>query len=139
MRSARRVPGRDRAVEGGHRLGVDVRIKRAYEPAAASDGERILIDRIWPRGVTREEAQLDEWARELAPSAHLRGWFAHDPDRFAEFRRRYSLELAAHGDKLRDLRRRARAGTLTLVYAARDEEHNDAVVLAEVLRRGRRT
>jgi uncharacterized protein YeaO (DUF488 family) len=118
---------------------VDVRLKRAYEPAATSDGDRILIDRIWPRGVTREEAQLNEWARELAPSTGLRRWFAHDPARFAEFRRRYTAELAAQEGKLRELRRRARAGTVTLVYAARDTEHNDAVVLAQILRRGRRS
>jgi uncharacterized protein YeaO (DUF488 family) len=118
---------------------VDVRLKRAYEPAAASDGERILIDRMWPRGVTREEARLSEWARELAPSTELRRWFAHDPARFAEFRRRYTAELAAQEGKLRELRRCARAGTVTLVYAARDAEHNDAVVLAEILRRGRRS
>ena len=118
---------------------MDLRLKRAYEPAAASDGERVLIDRIWPRGVTHEEAQLDEWARELAPSTALRRWFGHDPARFAEFRRRYTAELAAQKGKLRELRRRARAGTLTLVYAARDAEHNDAVVLAEILRHGRRS
>jgi uncharacterized protein YeaO (DUF488 family) len=118
---------------------MDVRLKRAYEPAAASDGERILIDRMWPRGVTREAARLSEWARELAPSTELRRWFAHDPARFAEFRRRYITELAAQEGKLRELRRRARAGTVTLVYAARDTEHNDAVVLAEILRRGRRS
>jgi uncharacterized protein YeaO (DUF488 family) len=117
---------------------MDVRLKRAYEPAAPSDGDRILVDRIWPRGVTREQAQLSEWARELAPSTELRRWFAHDPTRFDEFRRRYTAELEAQESKLRELRRRARAGTLTLVYAARDEAHNDAVVLAEVLRRGRR-
>jgi uncharacterized protein YeaO (DUF488 family) len=118
---------------------MDVRLKRAYEPAAASEGERILIDRMWPRGVTREEARLSEWARELAPSTELRRWFAHDPACFGEFRRRYSAELAAQDRKLRELRRRACAGTVTLVYAARDAEHNDAVVLAEVLRRGRRS
>jgi uncharacterized protein YeaO (DUF488 family) len=116
-----------------------VRLKRAYEPAAASDGERILIDRMWPRGVTREEARLSEWARELAPSTELRRWFGHDPARFSEFRRRYTAELAAQELKLRELRRRARAGTMTLVYAARDAEHNDAVVLAEILRRARRS
>jgi uncharacterized protein YeaO (DUF488 family) len=113
---------------------MDVRLKRAYEPAAASDGDRVLIDRIWPRGVTREEAQLNEWAHELAPSTELRRWFAHDPARFGEFRRRYTAELAAQEGKLRELRQRAREGTLTLVYAARDTEHNDAVVLAELLR-----
>jgi uncharacterized protein YeaO (DUF488 family) len=117
---------------------VDVRLKRAYEQPAASDGYRVLIDRLWPRGITRERAQLDEWARELAPSAELRRWFAHEPARFEEFRRRYGEELAAQGPKLRELRRRAREGRLTLVYAARDAEHNDAVVLADVLRRGRR-
>jgi len=115
---------------------MDVRLKRAYEPAAATDGSRVLIDRIWPRGVSREEAHLDEWVRELAPSGELRRWFSHDPDRFAEFRRRYRAELTAQEAKLRELRQRARQGTLTLVYAARDTEHNDAVVLAELLRRG---
>jgi uncharacterized protein YeaO (DUF488 family) len=118
---------------------MDVRLKRAYEPPAASDGYRVLIDRIWPRGVSRQQAQLGEWARELAPSSELRRWFDHDPARFAAFRRRYSDELATQNDKLRELRRRARAGTLTLVYGARDTEHNDAVVLAEILRRGRRS
>jgi uncharacterized protein YeaO (DUF488 family) len=118
---------------------MDVRLKRAYEPAVAADGYRVLVDRIWPRGVTREQARLDEWARELAPSSELRRWFGHEPARFEEFRRRYSAELAAHGDKLRELRRRGREGTLTLVYGARDSEHNDAVVLAEILRRGRRS
>ena len=113
---------------------MDVRLKRAYEPGAASDGFRVLIDRLWPRGVSREQAHLDEWARELAPSRELRQWFAHDPTRFAEFRRRYTMELEAQGTKLRALRERARKGTLTLVYAARDTEHNDAVVLADLLR-----
>jgi uncharacterized protein YeaO (DUF488 family) len=118
---------------------MDVRLKRAYEPAASSDGYRVLIDRLWPRGVKREEAQLDEWARELAPSAELRRWFGHDPEKFVEFRRRYTDELAAQEQKLRQLRRRARERTLTLVYGARDTEHNDAVVLAEILRKGRRS
>jgi uncharacterized protein YeaO (DUF488 family) len=118
---------------------MDVRLKRAYEPSATADGYRVLIDRIWPRGVRREDAHLDEWARELAPSGELRRWFGHDPARFEEFRRRYSEELGAQQRKLRELRRRARDGALTLVYGARDTEHNDAVVLAEVLRRGRRS
>jgi uncharacterized protein YeaO (DUF488 family) len=118
---------------------MDVRLKRAYEPAADSDGYRVLIDRIWPRGVSREDAHLDEWARELAPSTELRRWFGHDPARFEEFRRRYIEELGSQEGKLRELRRRARDGTLTLVYAARDTEHNDAVVLAQILRRGRRS
>jgi uncharacterized protein YeaO (DUF488 family) len=116
-----------------------VRLKRAYEPPARADGYRVLIDRLWPRGVSKQEAQLDEWARELAPSSELRRWFGHDPAKFDEFRRRYREELAAQDEKLRELRRRARAGTLTLVYGARDSEHNDAVVLAELLRRGKRS
>jgi len=115
---------------------MDVRLKRAYEPPERLDGYRVLIDRLWPRGVSKQEAQLDEWARELAPSSELRRWFGHDPAKFDEFRRRYREELAAQEETLRELRRRARAGTLTLVYGARDSEHNDAVVLAEVLRRG---
>ncbi|HEX5468211.1 MAG TPA: DUF488 family protein [Gaiellaceae bacterium] len=114
-----------------------MQIRRAYEPADATDGYRILIDRLWPRGVSKEEARLDEWARDLAPSPELRRWFGHDPARFAEFRQRYRHELAGQEERLRELRRRAREGTVTLVYGARDTEHNDAVVLAELLRRGR--
>jgi uncharacterized protein YeaO (DUF488 family) len=117
---------------------MDVRFKRAYEPPERSDGYRVLIDRMWPRGVSKEQAQLDEWARELAPSSELRRWFGHDPARFAEFRRRYLDELKTQQEKLRELRRRAHEETLTLVYGARDTEHNDAVVLAELLRRGSR-
>jgi uncharacterized protein YeaO (DUF488 family) len=115
---------------------MDVRIKRAYEPAAESDGYRVLIDRLWPRGVSREQASVDEWLKELAPSRDLRKWFDHDPARFDEFRRRYVEELREQSRLLTALRRRARLGTLTLVYGARDTEHNDAVVLADVLRRG---
>ena len=115
---------------------MDIRLKRAYEPAASSDGYRILIDRLWPRGVSKEQAKLDEWEKELAPSAELREWFGHDPTRFAEFRRRYIDELRDNRARLAALRRLGRAGTLTLVYAARDEDHNDAVVLLDVLRRG---
>ena len=113
---------------------MDVRLKRAYEPAEATDGYRVLVDRLWPRGVSKDKARLGEWARELAPSSELRTWFGHDPSRFDEFRRRYLDELGAHGDKLAELRERASAGTLTLVYAARDSEHIDAVVLADLLR-----
>lgn len=114
---------------------MSVRIKRAYEPAERSDGYRVLIDRIWPRGVSKDEARLDEWARELAPSSELRRWFGHEPAKFQEFRRRYRAELAGHEEQLRGLRRRSRGGTLTIVYSARDTEHNNAVVLADLLRR----
>ena len=115
---------------------MDIRLKRAYEPAAPADGYRVLIDRLWPRGVSRHRAKLDDWDKELAPSAELRQWFGHDPRRFEEFRRRYIEELRNERPRLTALRRRARDGTLTLVYSAHDTEHNDAVVLAEVLRRG---
>jgi uncharacterized protein YeaO (DUF488 family) len=118
---------------------MDVRTKRAYEPAAESDGYRVLIDRLWPRGVSRDKAKLDDWLKDLAPSSELRQWFGHDPARFEEFRRRYVDELRHQRPLLTALRRRARQGTVTLVYAAQDTEHNDAVVLAEVLRRGLRT
>lgn len=115
---------------------MDVRLKRAYDTAAPTDGHRVLIDRLWPRGVSRARARLDAWEKDLAPSAELRQWFGHDPDRFEEFRRRYTEELRHQRPRLAALRRRARDGTLTLVYSAHDSEHNDAVVLAEVLRRG---
>jgi uncharacterized protein YeaO (DUF488 family) len=115
---------------------MDVRLKRVYEPAGPMDGHRVLIDRLWPRAVSRDRAKLDGWERELAPSKELRQWFGHEPERFDEFRRRYIEELNSQRPRLTSLRRRAREGTLTLVYAAHDTEHNDAVVLAEVLRRG---
>jgi uncharacterized protein YeaO (DUF488 family) len=115
---------------------MDVRLKRAYEPASDEDGYRVLVDRLWPRGVSKKQAKLDEWEKELAPSSKLREWFGHEPGRFPEFRQRYIDELRANRARLRELRRRARIGTLTLVYSAHDSEHNDAVVLAEVLQRG---
>jgi uncharacterized protein YeaO (DUF488 family) len=115
---------------------MEIRLKRAYEPTEPTDGYRVLVDRLWPRGVSRERAGIDEWERELAPSTKLRQWFGHEPSRFPEFRRRYLEELRARRPLLAELRRRAREDTLTLVYAAKDTDHNDAVVLAEVLRRG---
>ena len=115
---------------------MDIRLKRAYEPASPSDGYRVLVDRLWPRGVSKKRAKLDEWLKELPPSTELREWFGHEPSRFPEFRRRYIGELRRQRVQLTELRRRAREGTLTLVYSAHDSEHNDAVVLAEVLRRG---
>ena len=114
---------------------MDLRLKRAYEPAGPSDGYRVLIDRLWPRGLSRERPKLDEWERELSPSTELRRWFGHEPSRFEEFRRRYVEELRDQRSRLTELRRRARNSTLTLVYSA-GTEHNNVVVLAEVLRRG---
>ena len=114
-----------------------VRIKRAYEAAKPADGYRVLIDRLWPRGLRKDQAHLDEWLKELAPSEGLRKWFGHDPERWAEFRRRYRRELdTPAADALLDgLVRRASHGTVTLIYSAHDELHNDAVVLAENLAR----
>ena len=115
---------------------MPVQIKRVYEPASSKDGHRVLIDRLWPRGVSRQSAKLDGWVKELAPSTELRQWFGHAPGRFEEFRRRYIEELRDERPRLRALRRRARDGKLTLVYSAHDTEHNDAVVLGEILGRG---
>jgi uncharacterized protein YeaO (DUF488 family) len=115
---------------------MPVQIKRVYDPASSSDGYRVLIDRLWPRGVSRQSAKLDDWMKELAPSTELRHWFGHEPARFEEFRRRYIAELRDERPRLTALRRRARGGRLTLVYSAHDTEHNDAVVLAEILSRG---
>ena len=117
-------------------MATDVRTKRIYDPADPDDGYRVLIDHIWPRGVSRERARLDDWARDLAPSDELRKWFDHDPARFAEFRARYRDELADQSQRLDELRIRARSGRLTIVYAARDREHNNAAVLSELLRDG---
>lgn len=111
----------------------DIRLKRAYEPPAAADGTRILVDRLWPRGVRKADLAIDRWLKEVAPSAELRRWFGHDPARWAEFRRRYAAELAAGPEPLAELRRAAAAGPVTLVYAARDEAHNHAVLLRELL------
>jgi uncharacterized protein YeaO (DUF488 family) len=112
---------------------ANVRLKRAYEPPAPSDGARILVDRLWPRGLSKAAAALDQWVREAAPSTALRKWFGHDPARWQEFRRRYAAELRERPDGLRALRDRARRGTITLVYSAHDEAHNDAVVLRGLL------
>jgi uncharacterized protein YeaO (DUF488 family) len=117
-------------------MAVDVRAKRIYDEAEPDDGYRVLTDRIWPRGVSRERAKLDEWARELAPSGELRKWFDHVPERFDEFRARYRAELADRPERIDELRAMAKKRPLTIVYAARDEERNNAVVLAELVRDG---
>lgn len=113
-----------------------VRIKRAYLPASADDGIRILVDRIWPRGLRKKDAAIARWIRDVAPSTELRHWFAHDPARWEEFARRYRAELKDKADLLKELRGLAHHHTLTLVYAARDEQHNQAVVLQKLLRHG---
>ena len=111
-----------------------LRIKRVYEPQTRSDGRRILVDRLWPRGLSKKKAAVDDWIKDIAPSAKLRRWFGHDPRRWPEFRRRYRHELRAHADLMRALTARASRGNVTLVYGARDEQHNDAVVLAAAIR-----
>lgn len=115
---------------------IRLQIKRAYDDADPGDGYRVLIDHVWPRGISRERARLDEWARELAPSDGLRKWFDHEPVRFARFRTRYRHELAGQAERVDALRKRAEHGPVTIIYAARDREHNNAVVLAELLRDG---
>lgn len=110
-----------------------LKIKRAYEPAAREDGYRILVDGIWPRGVSRDDLGADVWARDVAPSRELRRWFRHDPGRWDEFRRRYFVELEEVPDAVEAIRRRLREGTVTLVYGARDEHHNQAVALKQFL------
>jgi len=110
-----------------------VAIKRVYEPASGEDGRRILIDRLWPRGLSKEQAHVDLWLKEIAPSAGLRKWFAHDPAKWDEFRRRYRAEIDANGEALQALKEAIGKGPATLVYGARDEEHNDAVVLRDLL------
>jgi uncharacterized protein YeaO (DUF488 family) len=111
----------------------NVKLKRAYEHAAAGDGPRILIDRLWPRGVRKADAAIDQWVKDIAPSTSLRKWFGHDPARWQEFRRRYAEEVYAHPEQLGRLRALARQGPLTLVYSAHDEFHNDAVALRGLL------
>ena len=110
-----------------------VRIKRAYAPASREDGTRVLIDRLWPRGVTKERLALDLWLKEAAPSDSLRRWFGHKPERWESFATRYRAELAQHPDVLEVLEDLCRRGPVTLVYGARDEQRNDAVVLRELL------
>lgn len=110
-----------------------VRIKRAYEPPAADDGKRILIDRLWPRGIRKEALALHQWAKELSPSTELRQWFGHDPALWPEFRQRYAAELQPHAELLESLRALARQGTITLVYGAHDETHNNAIAMREFL------
>ena len=111
-----------------------LRTKRIYDPPSDDDGQRILVDHIWPRGVKREAAKLTEWVKPIAPSSELRKWFGHDPARFAEFRRRYFEELDANEEAVRRLRGLLEEGPATLLYAARDTAHNNAVVLVDYLR-----
>ncbi len=115
---------------------MSIKVKRVYDKAERADGVRILVDRLWPRGLKKEEAALDEWVRDIAPSDKLRTWFGHKPDRWDEFQRRYTKELSAPGNRVLVARLRKIVGiaTVTLLYAAKDEEHNNAVALAAFLK-----
>jgi uncharacterized protein YeaO (DUF488 family) len=115
---------------------LQVNLKRAYAPASPDDGMRILVDRLWPRGVRKADAAIDRWVKEIAPSTELRRWFGHDPARWNEFVGRYKAELAGHAELLGELRDIARRKAVTLVFAARDEHHNEAVVLRDMLLAG---
>jgi uncharacterized protein YeaO (DUF488 family) len=133
VRQARRS-SRDRA-EGRWRgwppLGIE--IKRIYAEPSSEDGTRILVDRLWPRGVSKEKARLDLWLKDIAPSTELRKWFSHDPSKWTEFQARYRRELQSKDEMLLDLKKWAAKGRLTLLYGAKDNMHNEAVVLQELL------
>jgi uncharacterized protein YeaO (DUF488 family) len=110
-----------------------VKIKRVYDEPDDTDGTRVLVDRLWPRGLTKERARVDLWLKEIAPSTELRKWFGHDPAKWTEFRKRYIEELKSHPEELSRLKQEAARGPITLVYGARDEEHNEAVILQRLL------
>ena len=112
-----------------------VKIKRIYDPPSPRDGKRVLVDRLWPRGIKKEEAHVDEWLKEIAPSNELRKWFSHDASKWEEFRKRYLRELRTRPEIVRKLKQEAKKNTITLLFAAKDVEHDNAVVLREVLRR----
>jgi uncharacterized protein YeaO (DUF488 family) len=110
-----------------------VKIKRVYDTASRGDGKRILVDRLWPRGLRKEDARIDRWLKEIAPSNELRKWFGHDPAKWPEFRKRYAAELAKNSELLEELRAEAGKGIITLLFAAKDAAHNNAVVLKELI------
>lgn len=112
---------------------MTVRIKRIYEPAEPGDGTRVLIDRLWPRGISKEDAALDRWIKDISPSDELRRWFDHDPKRWEEFNERYREEIAHQQDIIDELHELADGETVTLLYAAKDENHNNAIVLKNIL------
>lgn len=112
---------------------ANIRIKRIYESPSRDDGVRVLVDRLWPRGVSKQDTKLTLWHKEIAPSAELRKWFAHDPERWEEFRRKYRAELKENAEEVERLRSVLGGGKATLLYGAKDEVHNQAVVLADYL------
>ena len=114
---------------------MNVKVKRVYERPAKDDGSRILVDRLWPRGLSKEKAGVDLWLKDIAPSTELRKWFGHDPEKWKAFRGRYETELKSKDELVEMLKAKAGKGTITLLYAARDEKHNEALVLKKVLER----
>ena len=112
-----------------------IKIKRVYEKPEKEDGFRILVDRLWPRGFTKEKAAIDLWLKEIAPGTELRKWFNHDPEKWIEFKKRYLHELRENKEPVSILKEHMKEGIVTLVYAAKDEEHNDAVVLLNELKK----
>lgn len=110
-----------------------IALKRAYDPVSRTDGRRFLVERLWPRGVSKAELRVEAWLRDVGPSTGLRQWFGHDPEKWEEFRRRYWAELNDRGDLIRDLEQRLKRGPVTFVFAAKDEGHNSAVALKEYL------
>ena len=115
-----------------------IQLKRVYEEPSPQDGARVLVDRLWPRGLTKQRAAVELWMKDLAPSTELRKWFAHDADKWKQFQTRYRKELTEKKDLLKQLRQMSRGQTVTLLYGARDEEHNEAVVLKKILDRSKR-
>src|SRR5690349_5207509 len=115
-----------------------IKFKRVYEVASPDDGLRVLVDRLWPRGLTKERAAIDCWFKDVAPSAELRKWFDHDPAKWKQFQVRYRKELEEKKEALKELKQKSKGHTVTLLYGARDEEHNEAVVLQQLLTGGRR-
>lgn len=114
-------------------LPANIALKRAYDPPDEADGVRVLVDRLWPRGLTKKSAAIDQWPKDVTPSNELRKWFHHDPDRWDEFRRRYLAELKDKSSEIDELRKLAQTGPITLIYAARDTPHLHATVLRDVL------
>ena len=114
---------------------MSIQMKRVYERPADNDGSRILVDRLWPRGLSKEKAQVDLWLKEIAPSTELRQWFGHEPKKWKGFRGRYETELRHNGELVEMLKTKAKEGTITLLYGARDEKHNEALVLKQFLER----
>lgn len=114
---------------------MNIKIKRVYEHPEKDDGTRILVDRLWPRGLTKKKASVDLWLKDIAPSTELRKWFAHDPDKWKRFRARYQTEIRNNHDLIKVLKQKAREGTITLIYGARDQKHNEALVLKQFLQK----